>query len=138
MRTSADYVKKVLGADYDDEASPDLTPYIRGANLIITRLVTKASDRGVTLSTAEQRELETWVAAHLYTKSDPVYTSRSTEGASGSFVRDPKNPEPYKSGAILLDPSGVLNAMLSQQRASGAWLGLVEDDELDYDARSSS
>src|SRR5207249_294049 len=94
-----------------------------------------AAGKGLNLTTEELREVETWIAAHLYTKSDPVYTSRTTSAASGVFVRAPNNPEPYKDGAIAIDPSGCVNAALNQLRAGGFWLGKAPSEQTDYKDR---
>ncbi len=121
-----------LGGDYDDTNSPDLTPFITAANLFTTRVAECATRKGITLSTAELLAIETWMAAHFYTKSDRVYQSKSTAGASGAFVLDPVVPEPYKSAAMEMDPSGCVAALLSRQRAGGYWLGRPPSEQTDY------
>ncbi len=138
FRTTTDYIKKVLKSDYDFVNSPDLTPNLRGANLVTSRVATCASDKGTPLTTGELTEIEAVLAAHYYTKSDPVYASRSTAGRAGSFVRGKEEPEPYKDMAISLDPSGCLRALLNARRASGGWLGKVQADQIDVEDRSST
>ena len=140
FRTTPEYVRKVLGSDIGVDADgnwPDLEPRIRAANVIVDRVATCASDKGIPLSTAELTEIEAWLAAWYYTKTDPVYLSRSTAGRSGTFVRGKEEPEPYKDGALSLDTSGCLNAILNRRRAFVGWGGKVEADQIDYDQRSS-
>lgn len=137
LRTTEALVKAVLrlgsqGGDYDDANNPSLTRYIAAANLIVDRVATCATDRDLDLTTAELTEIETWLAAHYYTKSDRVYSSRSTKSKSGQFVLDPKVPEPYKAAAIEMDASGCLAAILSRQRAGGFWLGKAPSEQTDY------
>lgn len=138
-RTTPELVQGIMGDDYgprENGVSPDLSPYIDTANALITRVNACAVRKGITLSTTELEILERWMAAHYYTKSDPTYNSRSTEGASGNFVRDPSEPEPYKNAAIDLDPSGCLNAMLKRQRAGGAWMGKSAADATTWNDRN--
>lgn len=138
MRTTATLVKGVLLDDYGlraDGSEPDLTPFIRVANLMVTQVNSDATDKSVTLSTAQLREIETWLAAHFYTKADPVLANKSQGGASGTFVRSQKEPEPYKDMAIVLDVSGSLNALLNRQTASVIWLGKAASDQIPYSQR---
>lgn len=121
-RTSVSLVQGILGSDYGPRADgtlPDLTPYIAAANSIVNRVATCASAKGLALSSAELELVERWMAADAYTKSDPVYTSKSTGGQSASFVRGKDEPEPYRSIAVSLDYSGCLNAILKRQFAFG-------------------
>ncbi|MGL6095042.1 MAG: hypothetical protein ACRC7O_04480 [Fimbriiglobus sp.] len=131
-RTTEGNVKAVLGQDYDADVNPSLKPYLTAANLVVTRLVTAAANSGTPLTAAELESIEGWLAAHFYTKSDPTYSNRSTGGASGGFVRDPKTPEPYKDGAIMQDPSGMLSALLNRQTAGAFWLGRYPRDQTPY------
>jgi hypothetical protein len=135
-RTTADKVVSVLGRDYDGESAPDLTRYVTAANLVTTRLAAKAVAGGYTHTSAELVEIESWLAAHFYTKSDPVYSQRSTNRASGSFVRNPKRPEPYLDGAVMLDGSGMLSGMLAGKRVGIDWLGKTDTERLTYEERN--
>lgn len=138
-RTTSALVIGIMGDDYgprENGVSPDLTPYIDTANALISRVNTCALTKNITLSTTELELLERWMAAHYYTKSDPTYNSRTTEGASGNFVRDPNEPEPYKNAAIDLDPSGCLNSLLKRQRAGGAWMGKTAAEAVNWQDRN--
>lgn len=134
-RTTHSAVKAVLGNDYDNVACPDLAPRIRAANLLTTRVNTCATSNGYSLSTDELREIETWLAAYFYTLSDPIYQSKNTSSAGGTFVRNPKTPNSYLEGAIALDISGCLNAIINRLSAGVDWLGLAPSDQTDYEDR---
>jgi hypothetical protein len=116
MRTTAGLVQKLLGDDYD--GTSDLTPYLETATVVVSRLAVEATNANRALSYTELELVERWLSAHFYTKMDPVYTSMSTGGASGSFARG-SEPEPYKDGAINVDFSGMLKAILNRQTARG-------------------
>ena len=142
-RTTSTLVGEILGSpsgnpllqpNWDGQTS--LTPYIDKASAIVDRVITCASNKGITITTTEAELIERWLAAYYYTVLDPLYKSRSTAGASGSFVRSDKND--YKQAAIESDPSGCLNAAMSQQRALGAWLGKTKSEQTDADDRTSS
>ncbi len=140
-RTNAELVKAVLLDDYGPRASgilPSLTPFINAASLIMDRVQTCAINRGRTLSTAELLEIETWTAAYFYTKPDPAYQSKSSGKSSGAFIRDQDCPNPYLSGAMQLDTSGCLTAILKRQRAMVTWGGLPEGDQLSYEERNGT
>src|SRR5467141_1667022 len=111
VRTTTTLVQAILGgtkgvSNWDGET--DVSPYMTIASSIVDRLVTAATNKipSVTISDAEAEIIERWLSAHFYTKMDPTYSSKSTLGASASFIRGTKEPEPYKDGAINADPSG--------------------------------
>ncbi len=143
-RTTETAVKGVLrlgseGGDYDDANNPSLTPYIESASLIVTRLATRAADKGVTLSTTEKEMIERWLAAHSYCMSDQTYASRSTSKASASFHGQTGmglDATKYGQHAKMLDPSGCLTALASGKRAGGFWLGKTDSEKLDYEQRN--
>ena len=134
-RTNATLVEALLGNNYDTENNPDLGQFVDMATLFIDRVVVCADAKGVTLSTEEEEILERWWAAHLYTKLDPLYTSKSTLSASGSWVQG-KEPERYKAGAIELDPSGCVKALSNRQTARMVWGGKAQSEMVDYEDRN--
>lgn len=138
-RTTSILVQDCLQDDYGKTANgstPSLATPIATANAIVTQYVADVASRGLSAVSAPVLELiERWLAAFYYTASDPTYSSRSTEGASGSFLRD-DGKNPYKQAALDLDPYGMLNALLSRQRASAVWLGKRASDELSFDQRN--
>lgn len=131
MRTSERAVAEILGENYD--GCSKLRPYMSSANVMVTRMNTCATARGYTLTTEELELIERWLSAHFYTKMDPVYTSKSTLSASGSFMRG--ELEPYKDAAMALDPSGCLKGQLDQKIARGFWAGKVPSEQIPYDQR---
>lgn len=130
-RTTEQAVADLLGEDYASDRR--LTPFVRAGNIKTTDLSVKAAAAGRTIGAATLVEIETWVSAYFYTLSDPVYTSKSTGKASGSFLR---KENPYLTGAIALDPSGMLAGILSNQTASATWGGKPPSEQTDYVFRS--
>lgn len=116
-RTTAADVQAVLGGNWDQ--TTDLTPFIDTASELVDDAISCATTRGVTISATRAELIERWLAAYYYTQMDPLYTSRSTADASGSF-RD----QDYSKAAISLDSSGCLKALLNGTRSATAiWLG---------------
>lgn len=142
-RTTSQRVQDVLLDDYGRRADgtyPNLAPRIRAANLLTSRVATAAAARGVTLSSDELAEIETWLAAHFYAVTDKPYESKTTEGAQAKFVGKTGmhlQSTHYGQTAMDLDWSGTLRAVGSEQRRSvGAfWLGKVPSEQIDYDQR---
>lgn len=134
-RSNPTGVKALLDRNYDLVNSPSLLPYIRRASALTDRAVVMAGKRGFTLSTEEQLLIEETLAAYFYCKTDAMYTTRSTDKASGGFVMDPTTPEVYKKMAQDVDPSGSVNALLNRLFASGGWLGKTLDEQIPYDTR---
>lgn len=137
-RTTSGAVQAILGKDYDADLSPDLAPFIRGANLLTTRVATCAAAKNWALSTAELAEIEAWIAAHLYTRSDKAYQSNSTDGASASYQGQTgmhMEASYYGQMAMDLDTSGCLTVLSKRQVAGGFWLGKPPSDQIDYDDR---
>jgi hypothetical protein len=124
------------GRDYDETAIPKLTPYIRAANVVVNRMVQCAQRRGFIHTAEELVEIETWLAAYYYTKSDRIYTSKSTKGASGSFQMNPIEPEPYRDAAFGLDFSGCLKTILNSKRARFMWGGKPYSDQIGWRDRN--
>lgn len=125
-RTTFSAVEILLGGNYGelpDGTRPDLIPFIDAASAVVDDVAACGVRKGKPYSAARLELIERWLSAHYYTKMDPVYTTESTDKASGAYVRDADCPEPYKSGALNLDPLGCLAAILKGARASAFWLG---------------
>lgn len=125
-RTSTANVALILGPHYVSGSSPDLQAFIDTATLIIDRVVTCATAKGVTISSDEAEMIERYLAAHYFTHADQLYQSKSTNGASGSFQgQTGKGIESSQYGmtALQIDPSGCLNAITKAQRVSFFWAG---------------
>jgi hypothetical protein len=136
IRTDADAVKKVMapGRDYDTKRNPDLTPFITAASRVVDRLAAAALaaelEAPYALEEADALLVETWLSAHFYKQSDKGFTSRSTEGASGSFQGQTTmglDSTLYGQTAKSLDPTGFLPGIMDPAKASGEvggfWLG---------------
>lgn len=135
-RTSSALVKGLLLRDYDSRNNPSLTPFIETASLIVDQVSACAARKGLTVSDAFLEMMERWLAAHYYTKNNPTYSSKSNDGRSASFIRDPKVPEPYKAGAMEMDYTGCLTAVLNGgQKASMTWLGKRPTEAVPFDER---
>lgn len=102
----------------DADCKVSLTPFIRSANLLVSRVATCATAKGKTLTDAELKEVELWLAAHFYTQRDPLYTRKKTERAEGEFTK-----QDYLSVAKMLDTSGCLETIISKKSVGLIWLG---------------
>jgi hypothetical protein len=138
-RTSKDAVLAVLGDNYDVERALDLQPFMDTASSVVDRVVTCATTKGITLSTTEQEITERWLAAHFYAVNDPLYTSRSTGGASGSFQTGTPDKgfssTEYGRQSLALDYSGCLENISKKQRAKVFWLGKNPSQQIPYSQR---
>ena len=140
-KATAGEVKAILSRDYDSDSLPSLTPYIRSAAVLMVRVVECAVTQDITLSDDEQREIENWLAAHFYTRSDKAYASNSTGGASASYQGQTGmhlDGSFYGQTAKMLDYSGCLTdiekAVIEGGRsvARGHWLGYRKSEQTDY------
>jgi hypothetical protein len=137
IRTTEALVKAVLQRDYDLRNTPSLTRYIASASMITDAWVTCATNKGYTVSDELATEMETWLSAYRYTHNLPVYTSKSTDGRSASFLRE-QNMNPYKLGALELDPSGCLAFLLdtkAKQKVGFSHLGKRPSEAIPYPDR---
>lgn len=127
----------ILGSNYgpqSDGTSPDLAPYLRKASLVMARVLACAIyNKGDIPNADELEDMAKWLAAYYYTIMDPVYLSRSTASASGSFATD---ADRYKNAAMDTDPSGCLRTILSGATAGMFWAGKTETEQIDYDERN--
>lgn len=141
-RTGSSAVQAVLrpatvGGDYD--GSTDLSPYIATATVMVDRVASCATVKGKALSDAELELIERWLAAHLYAMADQTYTSKTTQGASGSFggqLGMSLEATKYGQNALAVDYSGCLTVISKRQVASFGWLGKPKSEQTDYEDRS--
>lgn len=137
IRTTTDNVQGILGKNYDPTVLVD--PFIESATVIVDRVVTCASSKGIPLTTTEAELVERWVAAHMYAAADPLYTSRSTNKASGSFQGQfgmRLESTDYGQRALSIDPSGCLAAISKGARIGFGWGGKTEPEQLTYRERN--
>jgi hypothetical protein len=127
-RTTSDAVIAILVYNYDFKRNPDLTGFIDTASVLVDQVVANALllPLPVTVSAASAELIERWLAAYFYCKMDPLKTTKSTQGASGSYVSNGSSLEGegdrYKRGAIEIDTTGCLHALLNRQTASAKLL----------------
>lgn len=131
MRTTPGAVIEILGNNYDTINCPSLKPFIDSASVVMDRVVTCATAKGITHTVTELRLMEMWVAAYLYTINDPIYKSKATADSSATFM-----DRSYLDAAKMLDSSGCLNSIMSGNRASLDWLGKPLSEMIDYVDRS--
>lgn len=139
MATTAAAVKNTLGLDYDCISNPSLQTYIDTAAAIMSRMIDCATRKGITFTVAEKELIQRWLAAHFYVMSDQNYKARSTLRASGQFQGETKmylEASKYGQTAVLIDPSGCLNAIGTRARATIFWGGKRPSEQIDIDDRS--
>jgi hypothetical protein len=111
QRTTPDAVRAVLQKDYNARERPSLSRQIQTSSVVVSRVVTCAAAKGVTLTAEETELIECWLAAHFYAVSDRPYASRSTLQASGSMDgKTAMNLDAtlYGQQAKVVDASGCL------------------------------
>lgn len=129
-------MKKVLGGNYNGKSS--LEPFILFAETIMIEVEACATSKGVPIAAAKASLMAGFLAAHAYCAQDPMYLSRSTMSASGSFQR--QNGEGIESTefgrlAKQLDSSGCLVAVTSggERDATGTWAGTRYTEQQDHE-----
>lgn len=134
QRTTISAVQTVLGANYGalpDGTDPSLQPYIDHATVVVDRVVECATAKGITITTAQALQMETWLGGYYYTRMDPQYKSRTTKDASGAWAVEGKE---YAQAAMDVDPSGCLAGIINGKgaRAEMYWLGKPRSEQIDY------
>lgn len=145
MRTTEADVKERLGPNWNRRDK--VTRPLKMANTLVTRLITYGAtlDPAVAVDDETAEVLEVDLAAHFYQVMDRGYSSRSTDGASGSFDGKTEmylDATLYGQTAKMLDPTGLLNDMNNEAKASirvvdvgGVWLGTPASQQPDYEDR---
>jgi hypothetical protein len=135
QRTTIPKVQKLLAHNYDAKGKVDLQQFVDMGSSVTDTLVSDASGAGLTITAGQAELVERNLAAYFYTNTDPLYASKSTGGASGSFLYE-KNENPFLRAAKMLDPTGLLPGILSGKSASLTWLGTTESEERTYRERN--
>ncbi len=135
VRTTVGAVRKCLAADYDAVRNPDLALDVRSASYVVDDVAALAAEDGVAFGAARAADCETWLACWFYTARDPMYSSRSTLSASGSFLR---GKDEYLERAKALDPTGTLESFLRGAVARIAWGGKAPSEQVDYVDRDAN
>jgi hypothetical protein len=133
-RTTATKVEAVLLGEYDIDEAPDLAPFIDVAEAIVDAVVACSLRKGLTISSVTQEHLETWLAAHCYTASDPSYMEQQTERAKGVFspLGDGLKSSRFGQMALQMDFTGCLRVVTSGIKATGGWLGKTVTERLPF------
>lgn len=135
VRTTSDDVKAILGRNYSSRESLDLTPFIVTASNLVDWVDGTCSPGTLTASTLEL--IERWLAAHFYAHADQLFSSKSTNGASGSFQGQTGmnlNSTQYGQTALSLDTTGCLSRRVKEIEQGGTnvvsldWLGTEYTD----------
>lgn len=134
FRTTEDAVRAII----DNTTAIDMTPFIRIANKLVTKV--HAADSDSLLNTDDLQELETWLAAHFYAHRDQLLQNKSTSGASGGFQGQTGmffSSTQYGQTALMFDVTGYLSS-LQQMAQNGRkkvqmiWLGSTESEARGY------
>jgi hypothetical protein len=129
-RVTPDDVKAVLGGQWDGKTS--LNAFIATATALVDWVVTAKTGQDTTLGDTLATQVECYLAAHFYQHADQALKSKSTGGASGSFMgRDGMvfTATDYGCTACALDITGQLARRSKEveeggrRRASTVWLG---------------
>lgn len=125
LRTTASAVQQILGPNYD--GTTDLEQVMTTANVFVDLVAACATRKGRTLTTAQLERIEAYLSAHFYGHGDQFYSSRSTQGASGSFQGNTGQigieGSQYGQTALRLDTSGCLNGLNNKARVGIFWAG---------------
>lgn len=136
-RTTISAVQGILGVNYNGKTP--LGRFIETATMMVDHVKTMAATKEITLTDSELEIIERWLSAHYYCVNDPLYTSRSTGGSSGSFQRgtsgDGMAGTEYGRNAIDLDYSNSLRNLNKQQRARAYWVGKPPSSQIPYSQR---
>jgi hypothetical protein len=126
-RTTEEEVQAVVEVSSD----VDILLFIDAASILVDKVEDCAAERGQTLSDAQLRHIETYLAAYFYMGRDPRYKSKRTERAAATFTV----PD-YWEMARRLDTSGCLDSFGREQHyIEFAWAGKPPSEQIDYEDR---
>ena len=120
-------------------ATVPLTNHIRLANRLTDKV--DAKDTGDLLTDEDLYGIELNLAAHFAVQHErnQQFTSRSTEGASGSFqgqFGEMLKSSHYGQNALMLDETGFLQSLgRGMTKVSATWIGKPVSDQIDYEDR---
>lgn len=139
LRTTSEKVKQILTKDYDSRRNPSLDPFIVTASATVDRLVTRATEIGISVPSTSFELVERWLAAHCYMLSEKGFAEQSTAGASAKYQGQTGmylDATFYGQQAQMLDPTGLLGSLTRKSGASVTWLGKRASVQIPYDQRS--
>lgn len=132
-RTNSSNVANILLDNYD--GTTVLDRFIDTAASLTNKVST--NDTASELDAADLELIERYLAAHFYCLADPLYASKSTGGASGSFQGQTGmglDFTPYGQTAKRLDVTGYLARldMPTRPKAGSIWLGKAPSNQIPY------
>ena len=137
-RTTPDAVRGVLSGNYDCNENTNLAPFIDTASNLVDFVRTCAISKGTSLTSTTLEIIERWLAGHFYAMSDPMYSQKSTGGASATFQGQTGmglSSTLYGQQAMIVDTSGCL-AKRNKETLDGSksvvsmvWLGKDPPDQ---------
>lgn len=128
-RTSKEEVRAII----DTDSNINVAPFIDTANALTNHV--SSQDAANILTTALLLQIETYLAAHFYSRRDPQYQTKKTGDASAEFQGRTGlrlDSTYWGQDAMTLDVTGTLRALSKGARASIAWLGLPPSEQTDY------
>jgi hypothetical protein len=132
QRVDATAVKDVLGYNWDKKSR--LETWIKMADAVIDRVAQYAQDNNIVVSSDVLTLMAANMAAHYYTQMDPLYTSKSSGGRSGSF-----REQDYSKIAIQMDPTNYLRVILEGViEVQAYWGGTPIQDQKDAEDRDGA
>lgn len=108
----------------------DLKTYINIASRLVDRVNTKATEHGITVTSDELKDIETYVAAHFYAIKYPKYIEKKVGKSEGTRMgKTGKGLESTLWGqtAITLDPTGLLASSQEKNVGLFKWLGKTRE-----------
>jgi len=136
IRTSETAVREIIETD----STLKLTEFISAASALTDYVDT--CDTGNVLTATQLRQIEMFLAAHLYSQRDQLLSEEQTADSEGIYqVGKPGegslDTTQVGRNAMLLDVTGCL-ATLNEQSKTGRrtasldWLGLAKSQQTDY------
>lgn len=143
FRAGADDVKGIITvATHDEQGNAiNLAAFLRAANLLTNKVA--ENDSGSLLSSNDLKEIETYLAAHLYTFRDQQYASTKSDDASDTYQGQTGmyfESSFYGQMAKTLDVTGYLanledKAKKGRKTVNITWLGKPKSEQIRYDLR---
>lgn len=117
-----------------------MEPFIRAASGLVDKI--SSNDSSSLLNNADLKEIEIWLAAHLYAHYDLQFkSSTASEGGAvfqtGKDEEGPLNMTMWGKTAMLLDVTGYLtnlnqDAIKGKSKITLQWLGKPPSTQIDY------
>lgn len=125
LNTTAEIIA-ALGSNYDADLSASLSIHLETAEAMLSTVESCATSKGITLAPMMLKSLERLLACHYYCLADrPLQeevVGKSEQVVQGLTDMGFKSTY-FGQSALQLDPSGCLNGLQQNARASFIWLG---------------